>query len=264
MTSAGDQSVQRHTASLAASPLSTRDEKVIALVGRFRQMTGRQIGDVLFAACRSQTPCDRTAKRLVDRHYLARLERCRLVGGEGGGSTQYVYQLGRLGWKLLNCPGRYWAPTRVNLHTLAVADTYRSLIVAARQSSEPNNSDGFELIRFEPEYPVHAGTTGLVADALIEVGFRQRGVKVSLCLEQDRSTEHARVIREKCVTYWQVCKWWPPEQVFPYVAFVVLDEKRKTEIERVIAGGPDEARALFKVWTVASFPQEIRDMAKQG
>jgi hypothetical protein len=223
-------------------------------------MTGGQIGDALFGKCRSQTPRDRTLKRLVEQHYLARLPR--LVGADGGGSAQYVYQLGRAGWKLFDRPGRYWVPTRANLHMLAVAESYVSLTNAARQSKETNDPDQFELITFEPEYPLNAGTMGLVADALIEVGFRQRGVKVSLCLEQDQSTEHPRVIREKCVAYWQVCQWWPPEQVFPYVAFVAPDEKRKSEIERVISHGPCEARALFKVWTTASFPQGISQIAK--
>ena len=69
-----------------------RDVQVVELVGRFRLMTAEQIRSVVFPAQASKTPLDRALKRLTDAGYLTRLGR--MVGGFGGGSGQYVYQLG--------------------------------------------------------------------------------------------------------------------------------------------------------------------------
>ncbi|MFD6072776.1 replication-relaxation family protein, partial [Amycolatopsis lurida] len=72
-----------------ASQLPERDRKVVELVAKFRQMTRQQIQACLFCRNASATPLDRTLKRLVEQKHLARL--ARLVGGDRGGSAQYIY-----------------------------------------------------------------------------------------------------------------------------------------------------------------------------
>ncbi len=80
-------------------PLSLRDTQVVELVGRFGFMTAEQIRHVAFGGLASKTPLDRSLMRMTADGHLRRL--ARFVGGFGGGSGQYVYQLGREGWRLL-------------------------------------------------------------------------------------------------------------------------------------------------------------------
>lgn len=243
-------------ASTALRPvLSARDRAVVELVGRFRQLTAGQVAAELFAGHASKTPLDRTLKRVVERRYLARL--ARPVGGDGGGSAQYVYQLGRAGWRLLGKPGEYWPFRAVNLHALAIADCFASLRAAERTGQ-------CALLSFEPEPNCHVTVGGvqLTPDAYAEVGYRERGVRLWAWLEVDRGTEHGATIKEKCVRYWRAYKQWDGE-VFPSVLFVVPDEQRARQIEQVIAGGPDEAQTLFHVGLFSTFVDVLQGVAGQ-
>ncbi|HEX3779025.1 MAG TPA: replication-relaxation family protein [Pseudonocardiaceae bacterium] len=236
--------------------LSARDRAMVELVGRFRQLTASQLGVALFAGQASKTPLDRTLKRLVERRYLARL--ARPVGGDGGGSAQYVYQLGRAGWRLLGTRGKYWPFRAVNLHALAVADCFTSLAAADRAGE-------CALLRFDPEPACHVavGAVTLTPDAYVEVGYRHRGVKLSVWLEVDRGTEHRETIKEKCVRYWRAYQQWESE-VFPSVVFVVPDEQRARQIEQIIAGGPAEAQAIFDTGLFSTFTEVIRGIADRS
>ena len=235
--------------------LSERDQQIIELVGRLRQVEARHVAVALFAGHASGTPLDRALKRLVTGHYLARMARS--VGGDGGGSGQYVYQLGRAGWRLLGRSGEYWAFRSVSAHTLGIADCFAAL----RQMEHDGDAS---LLDFTPEPACHRRIGGiqLTPDAYTEVGFRQVGVKVTAWLEIDRATEHGEVIQKKCIRYWHAYERWSAG-TFPYVVFVVPDEQRQRQIERVISGGPDEALALFKVCVLTSFPQVICKLAQQ-
>lgn len=225
--------------------LSQRDQAVVELIGQFKQLTAGHIRDVLFADLASHTPVDRTLKRLVDRSYLVRLQR--LVGGDRGGSHQYVYQLGRAGWRLQARPGRHWAPRAVNLHTLAIADCFAAL-KRAEQAGE------LEVIRYETEPACHrsVGSVSLLPDLFIEVGCRARGTKVAAWLEVDRATEADDDIQDKCVRYWRAYQLWQ-EAFYPTVVFVVPDERRVRQVRRVVESGPVDARKLFEVSTFHDF-----------
>lgn len=225
-----------------AGGLSHRDYQVVELVARFRQMTRGHIRASLFTDVASGTPVDRTLKRLMERHYLTRL--ARLVGGDHGGSAQFVYQLGRIGWKLLDKPGAYWAPRAVNLHALAVGDCYAALKRAEHRGQ-------IEVIQFttEPECHQTVGNVLLTPDAYVEIGNRAEQVKYACWLEVDRGTEHLGVIREKCERYWRAYTRWPQSH-FPSVVFVVPDVRRVQEIKEVISAGPADARQLFRCCTL--------------
>ncbi|ROP38983.1 replication-relaxation family protein [Saccharothrix texasensis] len=228
------------------SELSERDRAVVELVGRFRQLTTKQVRALNFANLASPTPADRTLKRLVERKYLARLER--LLGGHRGGSAQYVYQLGRAGWKLLYRPGAYWAPRAVNLHALAVADCFVALKEAEQRAE-------LEVISFitEPDCHQIVSQVRLTPDAYVEL--TAHGQKLTSWLEVDRGTEHLGVIQEKCERYWQAFRSGQWDGVFPYVLFIVPDERRKRAVHQVFQAGPAEAAELFSVCSVSEFPK---------
>jgi hypothetical protein len=229
--------------------LSSRDVQVVELVGRFRLVAAEQIRSVLFPTQTSKTPLDRTCKRLTEMGYLARLGR--MVGGFGGGSGQYVYQLGRAGWRLLGKGGGYRPLRAIDLHTLTIAECFAALKRLERQGV-------LTVIAYEAD-PASRRTVGnilLTPDAYVELGLQALKLKYRLWLEIDRDTENAETIKGKCVRYWRAFQAWD-EDVFPYVVFVVPDAARQHELERVIAGGPDEAQALFQVYQLDNFGEVI-------
>ena len=222
-----------------------RDVQVVELVGRFRLMTAEQIRSVIFSTQTSKTPLDRALKRLTDAGYLTRLGR--MVGGFGGGSGQYVYQLGRVGWRLLGKGGGYRPLRVVDLHTLTIAECFVTL-------KRLEQSDELTVIAYEPD-PASRRTVGdvlLTPDAYVELGVSALKLKYRFWLEIDRDTENAETIKGKCVRYWRAFQAWDGD-VFPYVVFVVPDAARQRELERVIAGGPDEAQQLFRVYQLDTF-----------
>jgi hypothetical protein len=186
---------------------------------------------------------------LVDQGYLGRIQR--LVGGDHGGSGQYVYQLGRASWKLLDKPGAYWAPRAVNLHALAVADCYAVLKRA--------ECDGeIEVIQFTTEPDCHqaVGDVLLAPDAYVEVGDRIEQVKYALWLEVDRGTEHLNVIREKCERYWRAYQVWQGDY-FPVVLFIAPDNRRADDLRRVMANAPKEVSRLFRFSVSSNLTGEV-------
>ena len=76
-------------------------------------------------------------------------------------------------------------------------------------------------------------------------------------VEIDRSTESMETIKGKCVRYWRAYQAWE-EDVFPFVVFVVPDDTRRREIERIVAAGPGEAQALFRVYLLDELAEGIR------
>ncbi|MFF5004763.1 replication-relaxation family protein [Streptomyces phaeochromogenes] len=226
-------------------------------VAKFGQLRPQQLWEMLFWDLKSQTSLDRVLQRLLASKHLGRVERP--VGGDGGGSAQHIYHLGREGLKLVGRdPRRYYAPTATSQHTahrLAIADRYVQLLQAARAGT-------FELLNFQPEQRLNVGTNRLTPDALVVLGFGERGSgeEVAYWLEVDRGTEDADDIEDKCVRYWRAYQQWHPDKVFPLIYFVVPDEQRAQFIEGVIAGGPDEAQELFTVTTFGGFIPALEEV----
>ncbi len=227
--------------------LSERERSVVELVGRFRLMTAQQIRDVIFTTQSSKTPLDRALQRLTANGYLHRLGR--LVGGVGGGSGQYVYQLGRTGWRLLGRVGTYRPLRVVDLHTLTITECFVELSMLA-------GTGRLSLLNFRPEPGCHVQVAGvpLTPDAYVDLGEPTRRLQFRYWLEIDRGTENMDTIKGKCVRYWKAYQAWQ-EDVFPFVVFVVLDSTRQREIERVVAAGPAEAQAIFRVYELDAFAE---------
>lgn len=238
-----------------ASGLSPRDAAVVELVGRFRLLAAEQIKELLFFGQRSKTPLDRALKRLTDAGYLARLGR--MVGGFGGGSGQYVYQLGRVGWRQLGKGGGYRSLRAIDHHALTIADCFVILKRLERGGE-------LTVIRYYAD-PVSRRTIGdilLTPDAYAEIGVSATRQKYAFWLEIDRDTENADIIRGKCSRYWRAYQVWDGE-VFPYIVFVVPDERRRRELDQVISGGPDEAQQLFRVKLLETFAEVVRQILKE-
>lgn len=232
--------------------LSAREQTVVEAVAQLGQLTARQIGTLAFAGLKSATPMKRTLKRLTDRGVLARL-RLRIVGGDGGGSSTYVYQLGRQGGRLLRLQRDYPRYTAVDDHMLDTSECFVQL-------KRLEHAGVLSVLDYRGEEAAYREVAGikLTPDLYVQLGFAASGVQLFRWLEVDRATERAPQIAEKCGRYWRAYDQWDERvhgAVFPRVLFVVPDEKRQREIERVIAKQLIEARPIFQVCQMASFPQ---------
>ncbi len=248
MTSANAAGGQRGSgAPVLSVRLSPRERRVVELVGAFGQLTSAQIGELAFDGLASVTPLKRTLKRLHERALLARLP-VRLVGGNGGASAQYVYQLGREGWRELHRDGRYSVREAVDYHARDIADCYIYLV-------REHRAGNLKLAEFvtEPLCWRQVGNIHLMPDAYARIEWPARRQWAGWWLEVERSRKNNQRIHEKVQRYWRAFQQWP-EPVFPLVLFVAPDSSRAQEIAAIVRQEPTHAHALFAVAVLASFP----------
>lgn len=229
--------------------LLDRDRQIVMSIGRFRQLAAAHIQALHFSELKSSEMLYRALRRLVERKYLARIER-RMVGGTGAGSGQYVYQLGREGWKLYGHERKYWPFRAVDYHTLGIADAYIELL--QREQSGTIEILGYQT---EPESWRAIGGADLRPDLFVDIGLPHKGERVKLWLEIDMGTERQTKIKEKLASYWHAYKNSTQEELptFPRVVFLAPDDMRARELRYIIEHGPKDAQKLFLVSTVAHY-----------
>lgn len=232
--------------------MTDRDRQIVLAVGRLKQVSTGHVRSLFFDGL-SDKPSKRALLRLTQRKYLARIER-RLVGGNRGGSGQYVYQLGAEGWKLCRREGKYWPFRAVNYHTLAVADMF----VAIRQLERESR---YRVVGFstEPDTWMTIAGAELRPDLYVELADEHMQRSLSWWLEVDMGTERQKQLRDKMANYWHA--WQHAEEetmtTFPLVVFLVPDEERAQEVRWLIARGAEEAQQLFDVRLLADFPASL-------
>ncbi len=231
--------------------LSTRDAAIIRLISRFKLVTSSHVNELLFSSTKSRTPADRALRRLTDQGFLHRVER-RLVGGDRGGSGQYVYGLGRRGF-YMHHTGRYTPIRSVQFHTLAITDLYVTLrrLEVAKQLAIVGLST-------EPDCWVQLGGLELKPDLFVEFD-RADGRHVRAFYEVDMGTEGQKQLRAKLdavVRAWDVSGeygWeaWPP------TVWVCVDAERVIELRWLIGQLPEKVQSLFRVCELATLPATL-------
>lgn len=245
--------------------IDQRDLSILHFISSFHQLTSHHLQQLIFNDMTSHTPLSRSVNRLVDRRYLARIER-RLVGGARGGAGQYVYQLGPEGWRMAQAAnpddphwrGR-WSPDRaIHPHTLAIADCYVALDKLRRQgvltmpgySTEPDCHvtirDGLKEYVLRP-------------DLYAEIARPDGSKPLRLMFEVDMGTQGQKQITQKLMRYWNASgvaggDEWPAGQL---VVFIAVDEHRATELRWLLDKGKPEQRGLVKVHTLDSFVMSL-------
>jgi hypothetical protein len=220
----------------------------VALVSRFKQVSSNHITELLFADLKSSTPAHRTLTRLTEQGFLSRIER-RLVGGNKGGSGQYVYQLGRRGF-YMHHTGRYQPARAVSYHTVEIAECFVALKRLERESQLAVM--GFST---EPDCWRVIGGTELKPDMFVELAYRD-GRTEQLWIEVDMGTEGQKQLKGKLEAYWRAYNDADVNQVpvFPRVIWVGVDDERAKELRWLIGQGPQDARRLFAVTTRLGLP----------
>ncbi|MBM4646556.1 hypothetical protein GS464_29515 [Rhodococcus hoagii] len=227
--------------------LSPRDAQIIALVGRFGQVSTGQISRLVFAANKSETPCRRVLARLVEHGMLRRMgERPR--GGWAMGSSQYVYQLGSKGWNYLRREGKHQPYRTLDSHRLQIAEAYTLIVLAERAGDLL-----IQEVITEPDNWVEVGQADIRPDLYVCFDL-PKGVRRRVWLEIDMGTERRAKITGKLAGYRHAYRFWGDMEMFggyfPHVAFIAMDDERARELAQILGEIPEEPRKLFSVRTV--------------
>jgi len=226
-----------------------RDRQIVLSIAKFGQLASAHIAALHFNDLASGTPMWRAMTRLADRGYVKRIER-RLVGGNGAGSGQFVFQLGSAGHALSRRPGRFWPFRTVDYHTLGIADAHVELLRAERAGRV--RIDGFST---EPDtWQVIAGAD-LRPDYHVDVADLVKRRNISLWIEIDMGTERQKAIKDKLARYWHAYQHATEDDLssFPLVLFIAPDDARARELRWIIERGDKDAQALFLVSTMPEF-----------
>jgi hypothetical protein len=228
--------------------LSERDWAVVRDVAKLRLVTGQQLERLHFSELAE------TSRPVVRRRVLGRLVRARVlgtlerrIGGVRAGSAGLVYALDIAGKRLMTNEARATRPSlpgeRHVRHVLAISQLYVDLVELAR-AGEPT-LDQFEA---EPSSWWPDGQGGrLKPDAHVVVGNDEH--IDHWWIEVDLATEHLPTLKRKLAIYLDFAQRGQlgPGGIMPWVLVTVPDEKRCSEIDRVIRQLSSQAGELFTV-----------------
>lgn len=248
--------------------LSTRDKAILHSIQICKFLKTDQTGRLHFGGASTPTSALRAATRT-----MARLQGLGLVqplgrriGGVRAGSTSYVWTLREAGAELLRLGKesvgikpktrkRVYEPTYIFLkHTLAVAELYTYLQTNTR------------LIKAEFEPSCWRGYTSMFG---VNVTIKPDLYAVTACdgyedhwfFEVDLNTEAPSRIMRKCESYGRYYLTGAEQKkngIFPRVAWIVPNEKRKQTLRRHIAENLSEYADLFVITTFADLPVLVR------
>jgi hypothetical protein len=239
-------------ASVAAG-LSARDRDILRSLQRVRVATALQLERLHFVG-ESPRHRRRVLADLAGRRLLARLDRT--IGGRRAGSVGHVFALDVVGLRVLSVDSdsrgrRTQRPTTPGMpflaHALAVTEVYVRLVEAERRG-------GVELVEFVAEpacwrrYSTAAGRVTLKPDAYVQLGM---GAYLdSWFVELDRATASSTTITRKLATYrsyWQSGKEQADRGAFPWVLWLVPDERRHEVLVDLCGKQPADSWRLFMV-----------------
>lgn len=240
--------------------LTTRDLAILESVQRFRLLSTSHIRRLHFAQGHATTSAatratGRVLARLEEHALLVRLRQ--RIGGERGGSSSLVWQLGSSGDRLLRAltgrkqRRRYVEPsTLFARHTLAVAEQ-------AVRLTEATGAGQMELLRLDPEpacwrsFMTGTGVAGWLKPDLYVI-TAHADFEDHTFIEIDLGTEHTPAVLRKAKIYqgYQATGRHEAEHgVFPAVAWVVPDPARKAALQAALAADKAIDPALFRVLT---------------
>ena len=250
--------------------LSARDHAVLMAIRKYRYLTSGQIGRLYITDCSSKSSQTRQQNLLLQRlgnHGLIRPLK-RRVGGYGGGSSVQVWHLTEAGQKLLtlNDPGdqrrkRTVEPSALFLnHTLAVAEAAVQLTTICRGSDDLTlveaNTEPACWRRFKDGGRVCYLKPDLFAITTYE-DYEDRWF-----IEMDLGSESTRQIIEKCNTYLRYYYSGIEQKetgIFPFVVWIVKDDKRKALLRETIKENLTSQPKMFLVIV----PDELEKMVRQ-
>ena len=247
------------------------DTQILYFLSQARFATTNQLARLFFASSmRADTAIRRTnfaLQSLKKAGLVSHLKR--RIGGARRGSASYVWQITLQGLKLLKSQDdsitlRYknqYEPTQHHVeHTLAITEVFIETLEAVRDSEKLS----LEIFSFEPNswrsYQKLSGIgRTLKPDAYLELV--NHDYEDHYFLEIDRSTESlARVVNtcKKYIEYYRSGIEQRQKEVFPFVLWIVPDDKRKLAISKAIQKELYNFWELFTVITLEEYPDYIK------
>jgi len=225
--------------------LSERDRHVLESLKKCRYLTTLQIAMLYCGQSVNRRSAVRAANRCLTKLKNAGLI-CALqrrIGGVRAGSGSYVWTLTSGGFRLLCLESgakklrkQFREPSQHFLeHTLIISEAYLQLtqICAAHNMT-------LSRIQFEPDCWRQYSERGKAVILKPDLYAVTRGGDYEDCwfLEIDRATETPERVVEKCERYIQYLRSGAEQKqtgIFPYVVWIVPDEKRKNSLTAHIA-----------------------------
>ena len=251
--------------------LTNEDTQILYFLSQAIFATTNQLARLFFAdSARFETAIRRanfTMQSLKQAGLISNLKR--RIGGARRGSASYVWQITFQGLKFLKNQDetvvlRYknkYEPTQHHVeHTLAITEIFVETLETVQNSEKLS----LETFSFEPNswrsYQKLSGIgRTLKPDAYLELVSQE--YEDHYFLEIDRSTESlARVVNtcKKYIEYYRSGIEQRQKEVFPYVLWVVPDDKRKLAISKAIQKELYNFWELFTVITLEEYPDYIK------
>lgn len=250
--------------------LSERDRQILISLQQCRYLTTLQIARLYYGACANRRAAVRTANRSLNKLRELDLIRplSRRIGGVRAGSGSFVWTLTSGGFRLLQAgdseqPRKQFREPSLHFlaHTLVISEVYLQLTeICARHSMT------LAAVQFEPEcwrqYTYRGSKQAILKPDLYSV-TRVDGYEDHWFIEIDCDTETIARVLEKCQRYTQyLCSGIEQEKtgVFPYVVWIVPDEKRKNSVTKHIQAEFPLDTLLFTV----ILPDELDTLIRKG
>jgi hypothetical protein len=253
--------------------LSDRDWQILNSLTAHPFLTTSQIQRLHFIDHTSLSSgsrvCRRVLSRLADIRAIEHLERH--IGGVRAGSASFVWRLGPVGERLLQLRAagvdrprlRRKEPSlhRLN-HCLAVAETHIRLLESGRERSP-------ELVRVETEptcwrpFATLGGGRAVLKPDLYAV-TATADYEDSWFIEVDLGTESLPTLLHKCRQYEEYRRSGVEQRdygVFPFVLWLLLDEKRKDALSAALDKAGDLDRSLYRL---GAFDELIKTITNFG
>ena len=251
--------------------LTNEDTQILYFLSQARFATTNQLARLFFAdSARFETAIRRanfTMQSLKQAGLISNLKR--RIGGARRGSASYVWQITFQGLKLLKSQDetvvlRYknkYEPTQHHVeHTLAITEIFIETLEAVRDSEKLS----LETFSFEPNswrsYQKLSGV-GMTLKPDAYLGMVNHDYEDHYFLEIDLSTESlARIVNtcKKYIEYYRSGIEQRQKEVFPYVLWVVPDDKRKLAISKAIQKELYNFWELFTVITLDEYSDYIK------
>lgn len=221
--------------------ITRRDLDVLHVIGRFKRLTSLHIQSLLFHDV-TERPRESSLRRLVRAGYVRVMGR-RMLVGDAGGSSPYVYELTDAGLKVVGLPRRGKPLSlRESEHDLATADLFCELVALERTGS-------LAIKSFETPPKTRLIADGLVVIPDLSLRVELGGRLLELLVEIDAGTQWEAQIRTKLNQYSRLedaadeLGW---DEV-PAIFFVTIRRHRVAFLETLRGQLPEDKRGLFRV-----------------
>lgn len=253
------------------------DTQILYFLSQARFATTSQLARLFFASsARAETTIRRAnfaLQSLKKAGLVSHLKR--RIGGARRGSASYIWQITFQGLKelknqdetvVLRYKNKYEPTQHHTEHTLAITEIFIETIEAVQKSDNLS----LETFSFEPtcwrSYQKLSGVgRTLKPDAYLELVNKE--YEEYFFLEIDRGTESlARVVNtcKKYIEYYRSGIEQRQKEVFPFVLWVVPDEKRKLAISKAIQNELYNFWELFTVITLDEYSNYIKGGFENG